>query len=149
MGNIKRRKQHFLGGEKVPITIGLLMKQIDGGYIVGGVNKFNGSHNLANYYLFKTDSLFNWEWSQKFGQTTIYESRMKIFPKNNNQYYYSVYQADTPIIVDTYGVKWYNHYNYFGIMDSTYNIVNDTLFVVNLALADSATSTYWKSNGVI
>ena len=147
LGNIIQRKKHFVGGAKVPITIGLIMKQSDGGYIVGGVNYFLASNKLNEYYLFKTDSLFNWQWVRKFGQIARQESLIKIIPKINNEYYFSVLRADTPIVIDMYGDKWYNGYHHLGIMDSLFFTIKDTVFCINLALADSATSTYWKSNG--
>ena len=126
LGNIVQRKRHFVGGSKVPITIGLLMKQDDGGYIVGGVNYFSG--NLAQYYLLKVDSLFNWQWRKLFGQTVSRESMMQIIEKSNNHYYFSVFRSDTPIVVQG-GDQYYNGYYQTGTMDSVFNIISDTVFM--------------------
>ena len=126
LGNIVQRKKHFVGGSKVPITIGLLMKQDDGGYIVGGVNYFGGT--LNQYYLLKVDSLFNWQWRKLFGQTVSQEPRIEIIRKTNNHYYFSVFRSDTPIVVQG-GDKYYEGYHQTGIMDSTFNIICDTVFM--------------------
>ena len=126
LGNIVQRKKHFVGGSKVPITIGLLMKQDDGGYIVGGVNYFSG--NLAQYYLLKVDSLFHWQWRKLFSQTVSRESMMQIIEKSNNHYYFSVFRSDTPIVVQG-GDQYYNGYYQTGTMDSVFNIISDTVFM--------------------
>ncbi len=125
LGNIVQRNQFFIGGEKVYKTIGLLMKQADGGYVVGGVNNFGGS--LNQYYLLKVDSLFNLEWQKLFGQTASYESKMQFIEKTNNNYYFSVSRSDTPIVVQ--GGQNY-HYGYYqtGLMDSSFTIIKDTVF---------------------
>lgn len=125
MGNIVRRNQYFIGGDKVYKTIGLLMKQDDGGYIIGGVNNFGG--NLNQYFLLKVDSLFNWEWRKLFGQTSGYESMMQLFEKPNNEYYFSVFRSDTPVVVQG-GSNWYYGYYQTGKMDSDFDIVKDTVF---------------------
>ena len=91
LGNIVHRQKHFVGGEKVPISIGLLLKQPDGGYIVGGVNKFNGFTTPGKYYLFKTDSLFNYQWLKTFSRNTSEFSDIKIIPKPNKEYYFEVH----------------------------------------------------------
>jgi len=125
LGNIKQRKQFFIGGEKVYKTIGLLMKQPDGGYIIGGVNYFGGP--LKQYFLLKVDSLFNWEWRKLFGQTSSYESMMQLFEKQNDEYYFSVNRADTPSVIQG-GQEYYYPYYQTGIMDSNFNIIKDTIF---------------------
>lgn len=148
LGNITQRKKHFVGGEKVPISIGILMKQKDGGYIVGGVNQFNGSNNPANYYLFKTDSLFNWQWLKTFSRNTNNEPTMGIIPIPNNKYVFSVNRADTPIVVDAYGNVYYNGYHHLGIMDSSFNIIKDSVFFIKLAPFGTS-SSFYKSNGKV
>jgi len=125
LGNIVQRNQFFIGGEKVYKTIGLLMKQPDGGYIIGGVNNFGGV--LNQYFLLKVDSLFNWEWQKLFGQTSSYESMMQIFRKPNDEYYFSVNRADTPTVIQG-GQEYYYPYYQTGIMNSNYNIIKDTIF---------------------
>ena len=127
-GNMVNRKRHFIGGQPVNRSIGLLMKEPDGGYIVGGVNLFNGNNNPFNYYLLKVDSDFNWEWQKFFSQTTSNLSLMEILPFSNDMKYFAVFRADTPISYDAYGVKYYTGYYQIGKMDSLYNIVSDTMF---------------------
>ena len=126
IGNELFRKKHFLGGDKIATSIGLLMKQPDGGYIVGGVNYFSG--DLKSYYLLKTDSLFNWEWRKTLGQTSISDPYFDIISIPKNQYYFAIARSDTPIVYDSYGNKYYNGYYQVGLFDSSFNIINDTVF---------------------
>jgi hypothetical protein len=132
LGNIVNRKRHFIGGQPINRSIGLLKKEDDGGYIVGGVNLFNGNNNPFNYYLLKVDSNFNWEWKKLFSQTACNLSLMEIIPFSNDMSYFAVNRADTPITYDAYGVKYYTSYYHIGIIDSAYNIVSDTIFKMYL-----------------
>jgi len=147
LGNIVQRQKHFVGGEKVPISIGLLLKQPDGGYIVGGENRFNGPTNLGEYYLLKVDNLFNWQWSKTFSQITPYRTYLHILPDTNNQYYFSVCRSDTPIVYDSYGNKYYNGYYHIGRMDSAFNVVKDTIF--KMFLTDPINPFYYDAGLVI
>jgi len=132
LGNIKQRKKHFLGGNGVKLTIGLIMKQNDGGYIVGGVNRYTAPDYLREYFLLKVDSNFNCQWFKKFSQTTATETRIKILPKINDKYYFAVERADTPIVITSSGQKEYYCYYQIGIMDSMFNILKDTMFKMYL-----------------
>jgi hypothetical protein len=76
----------------------------------------------------KVDSLFNWQWRKLFGQTVSQEPRIEIIRKTNNHYYFSVFRSDTPIVVQG-GDKYYEGYHQTGIMDSTFNIICDTVFM--------------------
>lgn len=146
MGNIVRRNQYFIGGEKVYKTIGLLMKQDDGGYIIGGVNNFGG--NLKQYFLLKVDSIFNWEWRKLFGQTSDYESYMHLFKNIDNYYYFSVYRSDTPVVVQA-GSNWYNGYYHTGIMDSSFNIIKDTIYWMNMVDTLNPYYEFYQDRGVV
>jgi hypothetical protein len=146
LGNELFRKKHFLGGDKIVTSIGLLIKQPDKGYIVGGVNYFSG--DLKSYYLLKTDSLFNWEWRKLISQTSTSYPLIDILPFGNEKYYFSVLRVDTPIVYDSYGNKYYNGYHQTGVMDSSLNILKDTMFVRNLALYFGGPS-YYSSLGDI
>jgi len=132
LGNIKQRKKHHLSGNGVKLRIGLIMKQNDGGYIVGGVNRYTAPDYLREYYLLKVDSNFNWQWFKKFSQTNISDPIIKIIPILYNQYYFTVYRADTPIVVNMWGDKYYNGYYQIGLMDSMFNILKDTVFRIHL-----------------
>jgi hypothetical protein len=145
LGNEVMRKRHFIGGHPVTPSIGLLMEQKDGGYIVGGVNYFSG--DLKNYYLLKTDSLFNWEWKKTFGQTAASEPMIQIIPKNKSLYNFAVFRSDTPIVYDAYNNKYYNGYYQIGIMDSAFNIINDTVFM--MYLTDPSYTYYYYDAGHI
>jgi len=146
LGNIVQRQKHFVGGAKVPITIGLLMKQNDGGYIVGGVNYFSG--NLAQYYLLKVDSLFNWKWRKLFSQINYYETNMAITKINNDRYFFAVERADTPTVVQS-GQLYYEIYYQVGIMDSLFNIVKDTMFWMYMQDTSYQGSYQFKDGGII
>jgi len=146
LGNEMLRERHFIGGHPVTPTIGLLMKQPDGGYIVGGVNYFSG--DLKSYYLLKTDSLFNWEWRKLISQTSTSYPLIDLLPISNENYYFSLLRVDTPIVYDAYGNKYYNGYHQTGVMDSLFNIIKDTMFVRNLALYFGGPS-YYSSLGDI
>jgi hypothetical protein len=126
LGNEMLRQRHFIGGHTVIPTIGLLIKQPDKGYIVGGVNYFSG--DLKSYYLLKTDSLFNWEWRKTFGQTSISDPYFDIISTPKNQYYFAIARSDTPIVYDAYGNKYYNGYYQVGLFDDSFNIIKDTVF---------------------
>ena len=146
LGNIVQRKKHFVGGSKVPITIGLLMKQDDGGYIVGGVNYFSG--NLAQYYLLKVDSLFNWQWRKLFSQINHYETNMEITKINNDRYFFAVERADTPIVVQS-GQIYHEIYYQAGVMDSLFNIVKDTIFWMYMTDTSYQYYQFYKDGGII
>lgn len=130
LGNIIHRKRYFIGGHPVIPSIGLLMKQPDNGYLVGGVNYFSG--DLKSYYLFKTDSLFNWEWKKIFGQTASSVPYIEIVPKLNNQYYFSVARSDTPVVYDSQGNKYYDGYYQVGVFDSMFNIIQGNMLKIEL-----------------
>jgi hypothetical protein len=144
LGNEVHRHRHFIGGNPVIPSIGLLMKLADKGYVVGGVNYFSG--DLKSYYLLKTDSLFNWECKKLISQTSTNHPLINILAIPRNRYYISIYRADTPIVYDVYGNKYYNGYHQTGVLDSVFNIVNDTMFDKKLALFFGGPS-YYKSNG--
>jgi len=146
LGNIVQRKKHFVGGSKVPITIGLLMKQDDGGYIVGGVNYFSG--NLAQYYLLKVDSLFNWQWRKLFGQINHYETNMAITKINNDRYFFAIERADTPTVVQS-GQLYYEIYYQVGVMDSLFNIIKDTMFWMYMTDTSYQYYQFYKDGGII
>ncbi len=140
LGNEVSRKRHFIGGHPVTPSIGLLMEQKDGGYIVGGVNYFSG--DLRSYYLLKTDSMFNWEWRKLVSQTSTSYPLIDLLPLSQNKYYFSLLKVDTPIVYDAHGNKYYNGYHQTGVMDSLFNILKDTMFVRNLALYFGGPSYY-------
>lgn len=146
LGNIVQRNQYFIGGEKVYKTIGLLMKQADGGYIIGGVNNFGTL--LNQYFLIKVDSLFNWEWRKLFGQTSSYESNMQFIEKTNYDYYFSVSRSDTPIVVQG-GSNWYNGYYQTGLMDSSFTITNDTIFWMYMTDTSNQYYQFYQDRGII
>jgi hypothetical protein len=147
LGNEVHRKSHVIGGELVPMTIGLIMKQDDGGYVVGGVNKFNGNLNPGEYYLLKTDSLFNWEWIRKFGQTVYYIPFMKIIKRPDNGYFFSCSRSDTPIVVSG-SSSYHSIYHQIGLMDSAYGVISDTVFDIKLAQVGTSGS-YYRSIGIV
>ena len=146
LGNEVYRQKHFLGGHKIITSIGLLMKQPDKGYIVGGVSYFSG--DLKSYYLLKTDSLFNWEWRKTFGQLATSNPNIDIIKLSKNQYDFSIERKDTPIVYDAYGNKYYTSYHQIGIMDSSFNLEKDTIFKRNLALYFGGPS-YYRSDGEV
>jgi hypothetical protein len=145
MGIEVHRKSHVIGGDLVTMSIGLVMKQDDGGYVVGGVNRFNGKLNPGEYYLFKTDSLFNWEWIKRFSQTFHSASYMKLLEQQGKGYAFVVSKSDTPIVVSG-NQTYYNGYHHVGFMDAGFNIIKDTMFSIKLAPFGSS-SSYWTSNG--
>jgi hypothetical protein len=144
LGNELFRKKHFLGGDKIVTSIGLLLKQPDKGYIVGGVSYFSG--DLKSYYLLKTDSLFNWEWRKTFGQTITSDPMINLIDKNSNQKYFAVFRSDTPIVYDAYGNKYFNGYYQIGLMDVGYNILVDTIF--KLYLTNPINPYYYDSGSL-
>ena len=146
LGNEVYRQKHFLGGHKTVTSIGLLMKQPDKGYIVGGVSYFSG--DLKNYYLLKTDSMFNWEGRKTFGQLVSSKPNINIIPISENYYGFSLERKDTPIVYDAYGNKYYTSYHQIGTMDSSFNIIKDTIFKRNLALYFGG-PTYYRSDGEV
>jgi len=145
LGNEVFRKCHFIGGLPVTPSIGLLMKQKDGGYIVGGVNYFSG--DLKSYYLLKTDSLFNWQWRKTFGQTAASKPMIQIIQKSQSLYYFSVFRSDTPIVYDAYNNKYYSGYYQIGILDSVFSIISDTVF--KIYLTDPSYTYYYYDGGDI
>lgn len=144
LGNEVFRKRHFIGGHPITPSIGLLMKQADGGYVVGGVNYFSG--DLKSYYLLKTDSIFNWQWRNTFGQTASSDPRMQIIKKNQYQNYFLVFRSDTPIVYDAYGNKYFNGYYQIGRMDTAFNIISDTVFMIYLT---NPPSVYYYDAGLL
>jgi len=146
LGNEVYRQKHFLGGDKIVTSIGLLMKQPDKGYIVGGVSYFSG--DLKSYYLLKTDSMFNWEWRKTFGQLASSKPNIDIIRLPDFQYGFSVEIKDTPVYVDGYGNTYYTSYHQIGSMDSSFNIIDDTEFIRNLALYFGGPS-YYRSDGEV
>lgn len=129
LGNEIRRKSHFVGGEKVPIQIGLVLKLNDGGYIVGGTNNFNGITNPSAYYIFKTDSLFNWQWKKVFSRSYVSGTFMHIKSLSDTTYVFAMLKSDTPTYVSG-GQLNYENYHHVGIMDKNFNIIKDTLFIM-------------------
>jgi hypothetical protein len=148
LGNELYRKHHFIGGHPVLPSVGLLMKQSDGGYLAGGVNEYNGSNEPRSYYLLKTDSTFNWQWLKTFGQTIPIDPRLRIQSRNNGDYFFAIQSCDTPIYIDPYGEKWYAGYNQVGVMDSAFNILYDTMFVKKIALYFGGPGYYNSSGNV-
>ncbi len=147
-GNEVHRKSHVIGGELVPMSIGLLMKQDDGGYIIGGANQFNGTSNPAKYYLLKVDSLFNWQWIKTFGQTFNNMPLLKIQKLSGTFSYFAAYHIDTPMVVSSQQT-YYTSYNQIGRMDSNFDIIDDTIFYINLAPVGSPPVWYYQSFGEI
>jgi len=145
-GDIINRKRYFIGGHPVTPSIGLIMKQPDNGYLVGGVNYFSG--DLKSYYLLKTDSLFDWDWQKTFGQTLSSYPYFDLLHQNRNQSYFSLLRVDTPITILGNGTKEYTSYHQTGTMDSAFNIISDTMFVRNLALYFGGPGNY-HSSGVV
>lgn len=125
-GNLIQRKHHFIGGDKVMVTLGLVMKQADGGYLIGGENNFAGTKN--NFFFFKTDSMFNWEWTKLFSQTIGFRARMHLAKLLDNNFAFSVMRADTPIVV-LGGQTYFNSYHHTGFTDSGLNILKDSVFL--------------------
>jgi hypothetical protein len=147
MGMEVHRKSHVIGGDLITMSIGLVMKQDDGGYVVGGVNRFNGKLNPREYYLFKTDSLFNWEWIKKFGQTTTSWPNIELLEQPGQGYAFACARSDTPIVVSGHSSA-YTGYHHIGYMDSAFNITRDTIFSIKLAQFGTS-SSYWESNGAV
>lgn len=132
LGNILYRKKYDIGGNGTGVSLGQLIKLNDGGYIVGGIQRFNKPDYLRDYFILKVDSIFNWKWMKKFSQTTDSKARIKLIPTSDDGYIFSVCRSDTPVeIVGSY--KFYTGYYHLGYMDSAFNIFNDTMFQLYLA----------------
>jgi hypothetical protein len=150
-GNITRRKPFFVGGEKVPVGIRFLKKQPDNGYLIGGVNRFNGpAPNLASYYLMKVDSLWDFQWLKTFGKTSNDASaRLVVTDFENGQAYFAAQRRDTPITI-VHGETYYTSYTHYGTFDADYNIVSDTIIHKNLTphLADWHITAWGHVQGI-
>jgi hypothetical protein len=97
----------------------------------------------------KVDSNLNRQWTKTFGQTVDYNVKMKLIPKNNGQYYFSVNRADTPIVYDPYGTLYYESYNQTGVMDSDCNILKDTIFMMYLTDLSNPYYLFYYDKGSI
>lgn len=147
LGIEMHRKSHVIGGDLITMSIGLVMKQDDGGYVVGGRNKFNGKLNPGEYFLLKTDSLFNWEWIKKFSQTTSDFPNIKILKQPGKGYAFACSRSDTPIVVSG-SSSAHTGYHHIGFMDTCFNIIQDTIFSIKLAPFGTS-SSYWESDGEV
>jgi hypothetical protein len=147
LGNIEKRKLHFIGGDPINRTIGFIKKQSDGGYLVGGINAFNGPNLPCSYYLLKVDSNFNWQWRKLFSQTTVGGALMEIIPFSNDMNRFAVIRSDTPIETDAYGNTYYTGYYQMGTMDSLYNIISDTIF--NMFLTNPPDPFYYDAGLIV
>lgn len=144
LGNEVHRKSHVIGGDLIRMTIGLVMKQDDGGYVVGGLNRFFNWTNLRQYYLFKTDSLFNWEWIKKFSQSSSAAPVIEILPKDSF-YIFAVCRSDSPVVIGARTYYW--KYHQIGYMDPEFNIIHDTIFEIKLA--QYGPTSYYLSGGKV
>jgi hypothetical protein len=126
-GNILYRKKYNIGGNGVGVSLGSLMKVNDGGYIIGGNQKFNKPDHLRDYFIIKVDSLFNWQWMKKFSQTAAPEARINLIPISDDGFMFSVCRSDTPVQI-VGGFTYYEGYYHIGFMDSAFNLLKDTMF---------------------
>jgi hypothetical protein len=131
--NITRRKSFFIGGDQVQVIILFLKKQPDNGYLVGGVNRFNGpAPKLASYYLMKVDSLWNFQWQKTFGQTSNDAlARLAITDFKDGYACFAAQKRDTPTTI-VQGETYYTSYTHYGMFDPDYNIITDTNIHINL-----------------
>jgi hypothetical protein len=115
--------------------------------LLGGTNKFQSGQAPLNYYLLKVDSNFNWQWRKLFSQTTSNASLMEFNYISDMHKYFAVQRADTPIIYDAYNNAWYTNYYQIGIIDSSFNIVSDTMF--KMYLNDPPNIWYYDEGHII
>jgi hypothetical protein len=151
-GNITRRKPFFVGGEKVPVQIRFLKKQPDNGYLIGGVNRFNGpAPNLASYYLLRVDSLWDFQWQKTFGKTSNDASaRLVVTDFENGLAYFAAQRQDTPTTI-VHGETYYTSYTHYGRFDNNYNIISDTIIYKRLAphLTDWYIAAWGHAQGIV
>jgi hypothetical protein len=150
--NITRRKSFFVGGEKVPVGIRFLNKQSDNGYLVGGVNRFNGPHpNMASYYLLKVDSLWNFQWQKTFGKTSNDAlARFVVTDFKDGRAVFAAQKRDTPTTL-VQGEIYYTSYTHYGRFDHNYNIISDTIIHKNLTphLQDWHITAWGHTQGIV
>lgn len=138
------RKRICVGGDPFPRNLGEFIKIKDGGYIVGGENRFNGANNLANYYLLKVDSAFNFQWIKQFSQSALLQSFMSLRAYSDSTWVISTFRSDAPVYVDPYGFIDYTGYHYVGILNSTFDVVKDSMFGMYLT---NPPSEWYYDNG--
>jgi hypothetical protein len=88
---------------------------------------------MANYYLMKVDSLWNFQWQKTFGKTSNDAlARLAVTDFTDGQAFFAAQKQDTPVIItqwDTY----HTSYTQYGRFDTAYNIVFDTIIQLKLA----------------